>query len=886
MTPFLKYVANDLCAREGKNLGRVAVVFPNKRAGLFFDEYLREGMAEVGDVQWKPRYMTISELFGELSPLRVADTIETVCRIHRLYVAALKSDETLDVFYGWGEKLLSDFDDVDKNMADARRLFRTLAEIKELDKNDYLDKEKEELLQHFFRDFRPGSQQDSVRTRFVKLWDVLYNIYEGLNEELAAEGLAYEGALYRRVVESLMRGECTLPNNIDKYAFVGFNVLNKVETQLFTHLQDNDKALFYWDYDKFYCPEPTGRTAAKPVFEAGTFLSSNLVLFPNALPPECFDNFSKPKDIEFVSAATENAQARSAQEWLKQHPTPDNKEVAIVLCNENLLQPLLHALPEDGDAPNITKGFPLHHTVAYRTVERVMNRRKRHKDNVQWLEELQQTVHTEAQTLNAAPESLDRTLNTEAYFEIYKTLGRFRELAATWLNVEPHTLLKLLRQVFRSMSVPFHGEPLSGIQVLGVLETRCLDFRNILMLSVNEGNIPRRVAEDSFIPYPLRCEFGLTTSRHKIAVYAYYFYRLIQRAEHVRMVYNASTGNNKAGEMSRFMTQLLVSSGHPVRHLVQTLPQSAPSSTPRAVRKPKDLAERLATLSPSAINTYLRCPVQFFYQRVMRLDVPQEEDGIIAPNKLGSVFHKAAQLLYTDLMQQKEGFINAAMLADVLAGKNLNGLDHYVKRAIVEEEAPNHPLVLSTVKKYLKLLLLRDKELGSFKLIEMEQKHGINIEVPTSDGVVPIRIEGYIDRIDEVASANGQGTTLRILDYKTGGQPEKANSVEQLFKPSPSHPHYILQTFIYSLIMAEERKDVPIKPALFFVHKAANEGYSPGIRFNKAELENFRVEGIIDKFHADLVGLLQEILDLQTDFQPTTTDRHCETCAFATLCKY
>ncbi len=886
MTPFLKHVADDLCAREGGHLGRVAVVFPNKRAGLFFDEYLREGMSDVGATQWKPQYMTISELFSRLSPLRVADSIETVCRLYRLYVEALKSEDTLDFFYGWGEKLLSDFDDVDKNMADARLLFRTLAEIKELESKDYIDKEKEELLQHFFRDFKVGSHQDSIKTRFVKLWDVLYKIYQGLNDTLAADGLAYEGALQRRVVEALVQGECDLPNNVDKYAFVGFNVLNKVETQLFTYLQSKDKALFYWDYDKFYCPEPTDDSVGKTVFEAGTFLCSNLKLFPNALPPECFDNFSKPKDIEFVSAATENAQARSAQEWLKCHLTPDNKETAIVLCNENLLQPLLHALPEEGEAPNITKGFPLHHTVAYRTVERVLAQKPRPADNVQWIKDLRDKVRTAALALNAEPESLDRTLNTEAYFEIYKTLGRFQDLVGTWLNVEHNTLVKLMRQVFRSMSIPFHGEPLSGIQVMGVLETRCLDFCNILMLSVNEGNIPRRLAEDSFIPYPLRCEFGLTTARHKIAVYAYYFYRLIQRAGHVRMVYNGSTGNNGAGEMSRFMTQLLISSGHSVRHVVQTLPQSVPSVDPKAVRKPKDLAQRLATLSPSALNTYLRCPVQFFYQRVMRLEPHQEETGIIAPNKLGLVFHKAAQLLYGDLMALKGGFINAVMLSDVLEGKTLKTLDHYVKQAIVEEEAPDHPLVVSTVKKYLKQLLQRDKELGSFKLLEMEQKHGINLEVPMADGTKTVRIEGYIDRLDEVASADGMGQTLRILDYKTGGSPESAKNIEQLFTPSPRHPHYILQTFIYSLIMAEEIKDIPVKPALFFVHKAANEGYSPTIKFNSTELENFREEGIIDTFRERLVVLLQEILDPQTDFEPTTTERFCDNCAFATLCRH
>ncbi len=889
ITPFLKHVADDLYQKEGGHLGRIAVVCPNKRASLFLNEYLAAGLSGTDKPLWLPQYMTISELFARLSPeLKKADTIETVCRIYRLYKKHTRSSATLDFFYGWGEKLLADFDDVDKNMADAKRLFRNLEAIKKLEETDYIDEEKEAVLRKFFADFDLG-KLGKVRANFRELWDALLPIYEDLNAEMTADGLAYEGALHRRVAESLNTKSLSLPADIDKFAFVGFNVLNKAEETLFAYLRDQNKALFYWDYDLFYCPEARPGSKRETHFEAGTFLCSNLEKFPNALPATYFDNLRRSKTIEFVSAATENAQARSAEAWLKTKLTPDNKETAIVLCNEDLLQPLLHSLPANIEAPNITKGYPLHHTVAYRTVERAMSKERKETDNLTYIDNLIEQVRNEAQKISEKdgyPQKdeahLETILATEAYFLTYQTLGRFRRLLTEgWLTVEPTTLHKLLRQVLRGQSVPFHGEPVAGLQIMGVLETRCLDFRHLLMLSVNEGNIPRRQAEDSFIPHPIRHEYGLTTARHKTAVYAYYFYRLIQRAECVRLVYNASTTSGGAGEMSRFMTQLLIESGQQVRHVAQTLTQKPPRVAPRKIPKPADLSERLKTLSPSAINTYLRCPVLFFFQRVLNIEAPQTATGIIAPNELGSVFHKAAELIYTELAAKRNKFINAAMLTPIIE-ENAD-LDAYIKRAFAEERIAENSLALSTIKRYLLELLKYDQKLGSFTLHSMEEKHGIDLDVPTAEGHVPIRVEGIIDRMDLVATEGAEGQTLRVLDYKTGGEPETAKKMSELFTPAASHPHYILQTFIYALIMCG-KTDLPVKPSLFFVHKTTEKEFSPDIRFENQKLQDFRP--LAQNFKEGLIKLLQDILDT-TDpyFHPTKIEKHCKSCAFATLCK-
>lgn len=877
-TPFLKHVADSLLQTIGRDLSRVAAVFPNKRASLFFNEYLVPSNDDASKNQptWSPVYLTINELFCSLSPLCVADSIETVCQLYKIYVEKTGSSETLDFFYGWGERLLADFDDVDKNMVDPLKLFSNLIDIKCLDDaGDFLNDNQKRALGKFFKDFRTDNNTQ-IRQKFVDLWNVLLPIYQELNRSLKSEGKAYEGALYRNVIESLNDGNICLPSNIDVYVFVGFNVLDRVEEELFSHLKKCGKALFYWDYDVFYVNDER--------FEAGTFLRENLKKFPNALVSDkFFDNIRNEKTLEFVSAATESIQARSVEPWLNSHITKDAKETAVVLCNETLLEPILHVLPPQINEVNITKGYPLHHTSAYGQIERIIAEKyDENTDNKLWLDKVIENVKEIAQTLNLQNESLHNILNKEAYFQIYKTLSRLRNLVETGLlDVSSTTLHKLLRQVMRQQTIPFHGEPAVGLQIMGMLETRCLDFENILMLSVNEGNIPKRNNDNSFIPYVLKREFGLTTQSRKTAVYAYYFYRLIQRAKHVRMVYNCSANASTTGEMSRFMTQLLIENKLKISHYALTSEQTVIPSKLESIEKPSDIASLVTRLSPSAINTYIRCQKQFFFNYILKIKAPKPKANIIEPNTLGSVFHKAAELLYGKLVQKNGGLITSTMLESCLNDDVC--LDKYIKMAIVEEEATENAIVKTTIKRFLKNLLSYDAKRGDIKIYGTEIPKSIMLNVTLNGAKTDFTISGIIDRVD-ILSSNESSATLRIIDYKTGGSPEKTSSIDNLFTPSPNHPHYILQTFIYALMMSEvdELKKYSIKPELFFTNKAADPLFSSDIRLQDNVVEDFRP--YIKEFKNQLENLIAEILDCNRKFEPTSTGRFCESCDFYDLC--
>lgn len=880
-TFFLKLVADDLRRKLGDDLSRTVVVFPNKRASLFFNEYLvplnaREDTPPI----WSPRYQTISELFRSLSPLAVADPIETICQIYAVYVELTHSKESLDFFYGWGERLLADFDDVDKNMADVPRLFRNLKEIKELENSEFVNEEQEAVLRDFFRDF--SLQNNSyIRSKFLELWNQMLPIYRRVNKVLAAEGLAYEGALYRRVVEQLTTGEVQLPETVDRYVFVGFNVLDRVEESFFTWLKEQGKAMFYWDYDNSYAGEGTN-------FEAGVFLRNNLEKFPNELPASCFSNLLRDKELEFVSAPTENAQARAVTPWLNTHLTADEKRTAIVLCNEALLQPVLHALPPEVREANITKGFPLTHTPAFSWMESQWDTLRDDtcatpEKQVAALKKLGEDIHGQALLLPQPGDQhyreVEHVLYSEAYFQVYTIVNRFLQLIETGkLQVTLTTLRRLMRQVMKQTSIPFHGEPAVGLQVMGVLETRNLDFDNILMLSVNEGTLPKKATDNSFIPYNLRTEFGLTTSRHKTAVFAYYFYRLIQRAKHVRMIYNCSSEGMVKGEMSRFMTQLLIETPLPIRHFALTSEQATLHKMPTAIPKPERLADSLKRLSPSAINTYLRCQMQFYFRYVARLKEPATPSNVIEANTFGTIFHRAAELVYLkkDPTQKQGRLITKDFL--LKTKDNPLALNNYVVQAFKDSETDYNDIVASVVKSYLKQLLERDSQLAPFEVVDTEKDTETTLSVPNGEQQVDVRLIGQIDRLDKV-TVDGV-TTLRVVDYKTGGNTEKAKDMEQLFTPDEKHPHYILQTFLYALTL--EKQSHPIAPALFFVHKAAKEDYDPYLELGGEKVMDFNL--IAGEFKERLIQLMAEMIDPNRKFEPTATEKFCDSCPFHALC--
>lgn len=958
MESFLKLVAADLYKHTEGNLAHTAVVFPNKRAGLFFNEYLAQ---ESESPIWSPAYVSISELFRSLSPWEVGDPVKLVCELYKIFRRETQSTETLDDFYFWGEMLISDFDDADKNKVDTDKLFSNLQDLRNImDDYTFIDDEQEEAIRQFFQNFSI-ERRTALKERFISLWDVLGNIYKGFRESLASQNIAYEGMMYRHVIEHLNVDK--LP--YEKYVFVGFNVLNKVEHTLFTQLKDVGKAVFYWDYDEFYMKE--NRQAV--THEAGEFIRRNLRDFPSPLSGELFKNLSKPKEVHYIASSTENAQARYLPQWIRNNLTTPEKETAVVLCNEALLQPVLHSLPAEVKHVNITMGFPLSQTPVYsfliallelhthgfnfksgrytfqsvvtllkhpytrqltgqaELLEKELTRNNRFyplpgelgKDEfltrlftplsgnlnlcIRLSETLQQVAGIyQANTSGTEDTDAFNQLYRESLFKAYTTINRFRTLIEEdELTVQSETFRRLLVKVLSATNIPFHGEPAIGMQVMGVLETRNLDFRHLVLLSVNEGQLPKSGGDSSFIPYNLRKAFGMTTIEHKIAVYAYYFYRLLQRAERITLMYNTSSDGLNRGEWSRFMLQFLIEWPHPITRQFLEAGQSPQGTSPITVEKTPDVMRRMQSLfdvranpkakfSPSALNYYLDCPLKFYYRYVAGLSAPDEVSAEIDSATFGSIFHYAAEHIYKDLTTHGK-VINKEALEALL--RNEVKLQDYVDTAfkklffnVPQNEKPEYngvQLINSAViARYLKQLLQNDLRYAPFTFIASEMEVDEPIDIQTPKGVIKSRIGGIIDRMD---SKDG---TLRIVDYKTGGDADTPPHVESLFIPDKKRSNYVFQTFLYAAIMCRKQPTMKIAPALLYIHRAATETYSPVIQMGEPRKPKEAVEDFSKyekEYRERLQGLLEEIFNPEKSFTQTEIIEKCTYCDFKALCK-
>ncbi len=1077
MSSFLEHVAADLLRKYGNDLSRLVVVFPNKRASLFLNAHLsRFSESPI----WSPRYMTISELFRQQSTLTVADPIKLVCELHKSFTAQTGIDETLDHFYGWGQLLLSDFDDLDKNMADADRVLANLRDIHELDGTDYLSDEQKEAIAKFFSNFSPD-HNSLLKERFLRLWSRMAAIYHDFNDRLNRQQLAYEGALYRSVVENLEKPDredtplsspssllsphsstppspssLLSPHSSLLYIFVGFNVLQKVEQRLFLWLKREGKARFYWDYDKYYMQS-----------EAGMFIRENLADFPNELDgdnDDIFSCFARQKTITVASAPTENIQARYAATWLGKDSAP-GPDTAIVLCDESLLPTVIHCLPDNVNLVNVTTGYPLGQApvaalinalFALRTqgyqpgrdryrlrhvnallrhpyiaglspliadLHRDLNEKKIYYPSTALLTACESPAivpgGSPAGTAFCSPALLFRPLpseggnaallswmcdvlkaiaatvppvsptgqaiapppspsgqvttspssptspqpfsiQTESLFRAYTLLNRLLSLVTAGdLAVDVITLQRLVAQLMQTTTIPFHGEPVEGLQVMGLLETRNLDFRHVLLLSTNEGNIPRGVSDTSFIPYSIRKAYALTTTEHKVAIYSYYFHRLLQRADDVTIVYNNSTSDGHTGEMSRFVLQLMVEDSH--HNIAMKTLQASQAFTPfhpQPVEKTPQMMQKLQArfstttatvpvastagqtpvpatspagqaplLTPTAINRYQRCPLMFYYTYVHDLREPDTNDDDTIDNRIfGNIFHEAARIVYSRLMEKSRLIIASNIdhllhqrididravdeairkelfhLEDTEADASSHGGAHTAQRS----QSPTlHPdlsglqiINREVIIHYLRQLLTIDRQLAPFTIIGLET----DVAMPLETENIKTIVGGRIDRLDMITTDKGE--RIRVIDYKTGSRvPTPLSGPDAIFQQEQldNHSDYYLQTFLYSIIVAEDAsaQRVPyteplaqsaqpatpttaVSPALLFIQHAGVKDYNPVLKFGKENIDD--VAPYAPLFMHLLMETVDEMFSPDVPFIPTSDRNRCRSCPYRMLC--
>lgn len=952
MKTFLNYVAEDIIQKYGYDLSRIAVVFPNKRASLFLNDYL----ANIARRPiWSPAYLTISELFRRHSSKDIGDSIKLICDLHKSFTACTGIDETFDHFYGWGELLLADFDDIDKNMADAAHVFSNLKNIHEFDDISYLTPEQKTTLQRFFSNFSED-QNTILKKRFIQLWSNMENIYNDFRSRLDQQNIAYEGMLYRSVAE-----DDNIEYEYDMYLFVGFNVVQKAEQNIFDRLQHDGKARFYWDFDKYYMP--SGKSG--PANEAGHYIAGYLKYYPNELDTQSidiYDNMSNRKSIAYINSGTDSIQARYVSSWLRENNRiADGKRTAIVLCDENLLQTVVHCIPEEAGKVNITAGFPLSQSPLSSLVSRLSELylngyntvRKRFamryvipvishpcarfiSDRCKELHDM--LIAGRGYSLNSKELSLDEGLSLvfdmedrqglvqwlsgiinrivrnakaggqffqESLFCTYTLLNRLNGLIDSGdLNADNITLHRLLQQLMSSTTIPFHGEPVVNTQVMGVLETRNLDFEHVLILSCNEGNMPKSLNDASFIPYSIRKAYGLTTIDNKVAVYAYYFHRMLQRAGDITIIYNSSTEDGHTGEMSRFMMQLMVESKHHIIRKTLHTKKDRNTITPEIIEKTPEVMERLLSvryLSPTAMNNYRRCPVRFYYNNVAGIKEADDIEDEINNRTFGNIFHLASELIYKDL-EQRKGMITESDIEKII--KDRKRIEATVDAAFRQEFFKLQGDAARTVEynglqlinreviiRYLRRLLEIDKTLAPFSIISLEGDVFEEINFNIGEKAHSIKIGGRIDRLDCITDKETGSERIRVIDYKTGGRGlnKKPENIDEVFDPSlirDKHTDYYFQAMLYSTIVRNNplynKYGKGVSPALLFIQHTNTDGYDPTLFLGKDKITD--IKDYDDDFRFNLISLIKEIYNQDNGFEPTADRRNCDICPYRQLC--
>lgn len=963
MIPFLRQVA-DHYMEEGR-LGELCFVFPNRRSSKFFAKMLGEAIAASSAQRptVAPSLVTINDFFAKASEVSVTDRINLLLVLYECYAKLYPGAESLDEFIYWGDVLLGDFNDVDKYRVDASQIFTNVADFKSI-QDDYshlTDNQRkaiESFISHFTKEERKADGKENVKETFRQIWNILYPLYESFNSVLRERGLAYEGMVYRSFADRLEREACTdilsksFPH-VRKFVFVGLNALNECEKAVLSSMRDAHVAEFCWDW--------SGDMIRHELNKSSFFMRENVERFrpafevdPGGVALPTFNVVSVPSSVGQVKQVS----------GILRGKRPD--DCAVVLPDENLLIPLLNSISPEVSDINVTMGYPMSSSEFHAFMHDVhmmqMNIRKKgeqwcffHKyvwnifssgifraligrdevilKNIDEIRKARKFHIPQSDLISAGlPEVIFRPatagetegidvvrdmcgylcdvaahvgarlefpLEVDFAKEYYTCVTR---LASKKLDIKIVTFVHLLESMLAGITVPFNGEPLKGMQIMGPLETRALDFSNLVILSANEGVFPRRSISSSFIPPELRKGFGLPTYEFQDAVWAYYFYRMITRAENVWLLYDSRTEGLNSGEESRYIKQLRYHFGVPMNQFVASAGIEAPDPAASEIEKTdKDVALiRGKYLSASSIQNYIDCPARFYYHVVRGLKKEDEVSESMDSGMIGTVYHNTMRAL---LIGEDE-MMAVGEFDKLSRGKRTRGQERvtraYLKGWLTRErdirskvlslicaelhadEVVGRDIVMANViVKYVMKTIEREIEI--LDRAGVDSFEVIGVELSMNWEFCGLRFFGVLDRVDSYIPG-----VFHLVDYKTGKDDPKALApsdkkvqevVDSIFDPGKSNhkeKKAALQFYIYDRMIESK---YGVEPGT-----VTNSLYSTTKMFVGAPSSDL-IDGQFRALMEErLEALLGEIADPRVPFRRTDDLKICSNCDFRMIC--
>lgn len=856
----LDTVIEQLVQQGWEQLKNYTLVFPMQRGALFAKRAFMDKMRQEKMQQpvVLPRMVTIDELVMNWCDLRVEDEIRAIVRLYALYKQVTKNEKklSLDTFYCWGQQILNDFNAIDMACMDVHKVITHTSQAIQMDELN-LDEETKHFLQSLL-DIQ--GEEDSIRRYFHRVWEVLPELYDRYQAQQQEQQIGSKGACYRWVINHPEVWQQEAQGRT--FVFIGFNYLLPAERQLMALLKEKSNTLFFWDNDASFALDPH-------VYQ---YISANMAQFGQDVPES---PSASPKTITAIATTSASAQAQYVTQWLQEnHKTGDR--TAVVIADETMLESVLYALPEQVSGKvNITKGYPLRNTQVYAQVVTYLkdkqNDRLTGETYADVLRRLERVIAAQMPVLE--PDVKERVwqqvLLAEACCQTLLVIRRFITLLDEGVLTdidELRTLRNLIRCSLEQVTLPFHGEPIEEIQIIGVLETRLLDFDNLLILNVEEGVVPRAPKDTSYIPFDIRKGYGMQTHEDESKIYAYNFFRLIRRAQHVTLLFSEAAGDMQKKSMSRFIMQMLLSSDFKV--IKKRIVESAITDTIQPIQP--TMQWQGTYLSPSAISCYIECPRQFYIKHVLGIRQPDEETLLLQPNEIGTLVHGCIQRLYEHSPHPLSESDYADRLKEALT---ISYGELNEKRIPQEHEAENE-----AVRGMVQNILQYDAQTEGLQLRHLEKKCYSALQVDDRS----IQIGGIIDRVDSMCEQGHE--FLRIVDYKTGSynaDKMKVNTIADLFiRPEK---RYLLQTLIYCWVVNRHPEmnpnQLPIMPELLFTQKISGD---PHLSIGG---------GVIRDFAAWAQDFEQQLTEQIRKMQSDTTFALCEPnqcsnsfCPFHLLC--
>lgn len=944
MESFIDLCVTDILKKHSEHLANTTVIFPSKRAIVFFKKSMGK---QIDAPIFLPRMTTIQDFCITRQDSVIPDDLTLVYLLYLSYIKISKRKESFEDFYPWGEMLLSDFDDIDKYLINAKTLFTNIGDIKEIDSLfDFLDDSQKDMIRRFWdtTKIEANTAESDVRRKFIEFWNLLPLVYDDFRKTLQEQNLSYEGMALRSVAEADVETKDSVFGD-STYIFLGFNALSECEKKIFHFLKDRKQAFFYWDYDTYYKDDTS--------HEAGIFVRKNLTFFPNELSPDAFNNFKSNKKIRIIKTPNEIAQAKLCGDLLQDlDPTRKYENTAIILADEKLVVPVIKSLPVD--QYNVTIGYPIRSSAAYTLFESMLslyankrNNKLYYKDVLKICENplIPTTINEQIRairddivknkkitiqiddcgdtldfifkldtTLEYYVENLSKAItdickkialdeiDKSIFYTIYTQLSVAQKITKD-NNIQFQKIEfinSFLKKTLQSKNIAIEGQPLVGLQVLGILETRLLDFENIIITSVMDGNLPKTSLGSSFIPYNLRVAFGMPTIKEQSAMYSYYFYRTLQRSRNITLLYSENSGENKS-EQSRFLLQLLYESPFKTnlgngeeqnkdkvldKITVEEYNYNVFPNNVQPISIDKNRPDVLAYfellkngkyLAPTALIKYIECGLKFYFSQIKGLKKPQEFDELPKPYDVGNYFHYTMETLYKDL----EGKTIDSQVIDTILSDDKK-LEDIILQVMKNNQAPER-----IIDKQSKEFLTTKKQIQTF--LEYEKQNPFTlIKVENQDAKIKfqgIEIGGKIDRIDM------QKGIVRIVDYKTGKcKVDKLDkkldvTMDSLFNSQENKfPKEAFQTLLYAYILKQMNPEKTYQPNLFFIQTINDPNNRTTLKVNKSEVLSFEGD-LVKEFENGLQEKITELLDTNRKFEQTENLEHvCCYCDFKEFC--